>query len=394
MEDAYPESIWITAEIASLSRNSISGHCYIELVDNSEGLQAKARANLWKRTYDSIIPRFENATGTHFQRGLKVQLLAKVEFHVQYGMSLTVWDIDEEFTLGDLAQKRAQVLRQLAQMELLEANKMKELPFPTQRLALISSPTAAGFEDFTHQLESNAFGYDFEWKLFPTTMQGEGARLSLVQSFQAIEAERGYFDAVVLIRGGGSSLDLLVFDELEVAKALTNSSLPVLTGIGHERDDSVCDVVAHMRFKTPTAVANFLVERSMEADAQVFRAMNNIGQQLQWRQQQISIEFQTLLQKTGFVFGQSWKIQQAVFQTFQTRMLQKFNKSVYAVQEKLSVLEAQIFQFNPLSIMQKGYARLSKDGRRLKSAKEISVGDVFFIQLNDGKLRAENKGPE
>lgn len=394
LSDSYPDPIWITAEISSLQVNSSSGHCYLDLTDFSGSQQAKAKANLWRKTFETIAPRFERDTGTRLQKGLQVQILVKVEFHIQYGMSLTVWDIDSDFTIGNLLQKRAQLLKSLAAEGLLERNRQLLLPLPILRLAVISSPTAAGYQDFMHQLTENPYGFGFSTTLFPAVMQGSDAAASMRTVLQTIELKSTDFDAVILIRGGGSSLDLLAFDDPQLARAVALCPLPVLTGIGHERDDSVCDLVAHSRFKTPTAVANFLIDQSLEAESRVAQVMNAIGFQLHERHQVISHELHTLIQKTSHHIFRKWQWQQSLLQNFQSRMIHKFQKSRYTIQEKLHALEIEVFQSNPLTIIQKGYASVSMNGKRIRSVHEISTGEVFFIQLKDGKLRAENKGSE
>ena len=387
LEDAYPEAIWISAEIVSLTRNGFSGHCYLELTDG-EGQPARARAMIWKKTFEILQPKFELSTGTPLQKGLKVQMLVKVEFNVQYGLSLIVWDLDAEFTLGDLAGKRAKVLRRLAEQGLEDKNKSLTLAKPTQRLAVISSPSAAGYQDFETHLIRNPHGYAFQITLFPAQMQGLDAVDSLVLAFQKIALQPSDFDAVALIRGGGSSTDLLVFDELEVAKSLANCPLPVFTGIGHERDESVCDRIAHTRFKTPTAVADGLLDQMRNLDAEAVETEQAICQQISWKMNDwiavLQLTHQRLYQKFSIATEISKRQTRQVIQ----KLLQQNQECLYAEKEKLAAVESLVYQANPLQILEKGYARVWQNGKRIHRKSELAGENEIDIQWIDGKQKS------
>jgi exodeoxyribonuclease VII large subunit len=267
LDDAFPESYWVIAEIAEVSRYS-SGHCYLTLIDKGNGPggagreQAKAKATIWNNRYQRISHQFESQTGHPLRAGLKILLNASVKFHELHGLALDILHIDPNYTLGDLARQRQETINRLRTEGLLDRNKERLLPLVPQRLAVISSPTAAGLQDFMHQLRHNAFGYSFTAQLFPATVQGKEAVGSITRALEQVGREQLKFDAVVIIRGGGSQTDLYCFDQYEIAAAVAHSPLPVLTGIGHERDETVTDLVAHTRFKTPTAVAAFLVDQA------------------------------------------------------------------------------------------------------------------------------------
>lgn len=265
----FPDSYWVVAEVADLTRpRFVGGHCYLTLTDPAPdglGVQAQARATLWSQRYQQVVPAFEQHTGQALRPGLKLLLRVQVRFHEQYGLSLDVLALDPSYTVGELARQRLLTLQKLNEKGLLERQKTLFLPLAPQHIAVISSPTAAGFQDFVQQLEEAP--YDFALTLFPASMQGDEAPVSLRAALDAVRARRGQFQAVVIIRGGGSKTDLLAFDDYGLAAAIGAFPLPVLTGIGHERDEAVADLTAHRALKTPTAVAAFLVERLARLEA-------------------------------------------------------------------------------------------------------------------------------
>ncbi|GAB3535868.1 hypothetical protein GCM10027443_25420 [Pontibacter brevis] len=269
LEMAFPESYWVVAEVAQVNADRRKGHCYLTLVDKGDDARqmlAQARATIWSSRYQMLGRYFEEKTGQPLKAGLKVLFQATVRFHELYGLSLDIVNIDPNYTIGDLARQRQETLKRLEAEGLMEANKSIELDLVPQRLAVISSATAAGYQDFIHQLQNNSFGYSFHTTLFPATVQGNEAPASVKRAMALAGKYKDRFDAIVLIRGGGSQTDLSCFDDYAIAAAIGHSPLPVLTGIGHERDESISDMVAHTRLKTPTAVANFLIDRFRSAE--------------------------------------------------------------------------------------------------------------------------------
>ncbi|MCE1199830.1 MAG: exodeoxyribonuclease VII large subunit [Marinilabiliales bacterium] len=253
--------LWVVGEIAEMNVNQ-SGHCYLTLIEKEEDtdkIVAQARATIWSYTFRMLRPFFETTTGQPFRDGIKVLLQVSVEFHELYGYSLNVRNIDPTYTLGDLARRRLEIIQRLKAEGVYEMNKELELPLVPQRIAIISSPTAAGYQDFMQQLGQNAKGYHFYTCLFPALMQGNQAEQSIRESLDKIYAFEEHFDVVVMIRGGGSQVDLSCFDNYQLAYHVTQFPLPILTGIGHDKDESIVDMVAHSRLKTPTAVAEFIV---------------------------------------------------------------------------------------------------------------------------------------
>lgn len=267
LERTFPRSVWVQAELSEVRLNP-SGHCFVEFVQKDErgrGLVARASGIIWREVSQVLLPYFQASTGQPFVAGIKVAVLVSVTFHEQYGYRLVVRDVDPTYTLGELALRRRQILKQLEADGVLTLNKELPMPVLPRRVAVISSPTAAGYGDFCHQLAGNPRGYPFRVELFAAVMQGERVEESILHALDAIMERMEAFDVVVIIRGGGAVADLSGFDSYQLAAGCAQFPLPIITGIGHERDDTVLDLVAHTRVKTPTAAAELLIARMDEA---------------------------------------------------------------------------------------------------------------------------------
>ncbi len=259
--EAFPDKIWVIGEISEMKVNR-NGHCYLNLVEKDETtdtILAQARATIWSYTFRMLRPYFETTTGQILIEGLKVMVNVSVEFHELYGYSLNILDIDPTYTIGDMARRRREIINRLTNEGVADMNKELEFPLVPQKIAVISSETAAGYQDFTDHLLNNPTGYKFYPRLFPAVMQGLQAESSIIEALDHIYEYEDFFDVVVIIRGGGSQLDLSCFDNYNLAYHITQFPLPVVTGIGHEKDNTITDLVAHTRLKTPTAVAEFLI---------------------------------------------------------------------------------------------------------------------------------------
>ncbi len=287
IHESFADTYWIVAEISEI-REVRNGHCYLELIekdDKTEQIIAKARANIWAYTYRMLKPYFTQATGQALTSGLKVLVRASIDFQEVYGFSLNIRDIDPNYTLGDMAQKKQAILNQLADEGVINMNKELVCPLVPQKIAVISSPTAAGYEDFCKQLYNNSAGYKFYIKLFPAIMQGDKTEESVTAALDRIYAYEDIFDIVAIIRGGGSTSDLMCFDSYWMAYNIAQFPIPVFSGIGHERDETVVDYVAHTRLKTPTAVAEYILELVSDFDNRleslkddvIFNARNKIS---------------------------------------------------------------------------------------------------------------------
>lgn len=299
MELALPESYWVRAEISELTVNR-SGHCYLDLIetDSINNITARVRATVWSYTFRMLKPYFESTTGQSFSEGIKVLLNAKVEYHEVYGLSLNIRDIDPTYTLGDMAQQRRAIIVRLEEDGVFDMNKELEMALVPQRIAIISSPTAAGLQDFIDQLHNNQQRIKFYTKLFPAVMQGKEAPASIIDALERIYEYEEFFDAVAIIRGGGAQVDLAAFDNYDLAYHITQFPLPVITGIGHDKDDSVADLVAHTRLKTPTAVAEYLISTVEEFTAHLAELeqqfADSVNDRLQENREQLNFLLQSI----------------------------------------------------------------------------------------------------
>jgi len=277
LDDAFALPVWIKAEISEITTNR-SGHCYLDLIETESGTDsviARVRATIWSYTFRMLKPYFETTTGQPFTQGLKILVQAKVEYHEVFGLSLNIRDIDPVYTMGDMARQRREIIRKLQEDGIFEMNKELELPVVAQRIAIISSPTAAGLQDFMDQLHQNPHQFVFYTKLFPAVMQGVEAPRSVMNALDLIYEYEHLFDVVVIIRGGGAQIDLACFDNYDLASHVAQFPLPVITGIGHDKDDTVTDMVAHTRMKTPTAVAEFLISGVLQFSQQLAELENH-----------------------------------------------------------------------------------------------------------------------
>lgn len=276
IKSSFDKSYWVVAELANVS-GSPRGHMYFELVEkNEQQIVAKARANLWSYRRHQIIYAFEEVTRQTLKAGMKVLLQLQVDFHPVYGLSFQVLDIDPAYSLGELERQRQETINKLKEEGLLEFNKQYVLPLVIQNLAIISSETAAGYQDFMNQLEGNDLAYQFKTTLFPAIIQGDKAPDSIASALDKLEESNIDFDAIVLIRGGGSNLDLACFDDYNLNARLAQAYFPIFSGIGHERDTSVTDMIAHTRLKTPTAVAEFIVQHNEKFEIQISDLFSDI----------------------------------------------------------------------------------------------------------------------
>jgi exodeoxyribonuclease VII large subunit len=261
LKTSLPAAFWVVAEISELKVN-FNGHCYLELIEKEsagESIRAKARATIWASVFRMIQPYFETTTRSRLAAGMKVMVKASAEFHELYGFSLNITDIEPSYTLGEMAKQKQEIINRLMAEGVFEMNKSLDIPELPRKIAVISSRTAAGLGDFMDQLTRNAYGYKFYLKLFPAIMQGDEAEQSIIEALDAVYKLDWFFDLVVIIRGGGSQSDLNCFNNYWLAYNICQFPLPVLTGIGHEQDETIADLVAHTRLKTPTAVAEFLI---------------------------------------------------------------------------------------------------------------------------------------
>ena len=399
LETQLEPSYWVIAEIGQMQLAQ-RGHAYLELVEKvDDQVTAKLRANIWAYTYRVISGWFESVTGHPLQAGLKVLVHAQVTFHEVYGLSLNIRDIDPNFTLGERARRRMEVLQKLEADGVMDMNRELTLPLVPQRIAVISSPTAAGYEDFMQQLAHNSFGYRYTTRLYRAVMQGNDAAESIIQALHAIHnAEEGY-DAVVIIRGGGSQLDLDCFDDYELAATVAQFPLPVITGIGHERDESIVDLVAHTKMKTPTAVAEFLIQglRAFEEGVlllgdrlqrYISQYVSEQGMSLRMMGQRMgSAARAALQQRDRKLEQQALRLASGVKATtrqeaYRLESLQKTLQKVPGQQltrqrEQLANLAHTLEILNPQALLRRGYSLTLVDGQPLPPGQAAAEGQTL-----------------
>ena len=388
--DTFSQRFWIRAETSDVRGNQ-NGHCYLEFIEkdsNNRNIIAKARGSIWANTFKMLKSYFESETGQAFASGLKVLVQVSVEFHELYGYSLNVHDIDPTYTLGDQAKNRALIIKQLEEEGVLTLNKELSLAPIANRIAIISSPTAAGYEDFCNQLESNKNGFVFYTKLFPAIMQGERTEESIIAALDRIYENTDKFDTVVIIRGGGATSDLSCFDSHILAANCAQFPLPIITGIGHERDDTVLDIVAHTRAKTPTAVAEFLIKHIYESASELEEIQDNIIFETNRRLVEETSILNTLATKYSYIVKDRTKDQLNKLDMIFHRLK---NGAERILQQQKHILESgeQYIHLNsPENILKKGYTLTLSGKKIIKSKMYLQKGDNITTRFMDGEIES------
>ena len=383
-----PDSYWLQAELSEVRTNA-SGHCYVEFVQKdtkNDALIAKARGVIWSNTFTLLKSYFERETGQSFSSGMKVLVKVNADFHELYGYSLTVTDIDPSFTIGDMVRRRREILQRLEREGVLTLNKELVLSEFAQRIAVISSGTAAGYGDFCSQLLHNPFGFVFYPRLFPAVMQGERVEASVIKALEAIDATRENWDVVVIIRGGGAVSDLAGFDTYNLAEHCAQFPLPVITGIGHERDDTVLDMISYKRVKTPTAAAEFLIGHLRETVERLETFSSFFRKDLPER---LRREKEKLAQVVAHIpLSVRVRMQHEQFRhtllkdRMQNLWAQRMEKEVH----KLDLMEQQVRNLSPEHLLKRGYTLTLKDGRPVKHVSQVADGDFIETIISDGRF--------
>lgn len=379
-------STWVIAEISEINSNR-SGHVYLDLIEKSSisgNVIAKLRATIWCSCAQRILPKFEVETGQSLRSGMKGMFFVTVGFHEVYGLSANISAINSEFTLGDIERQRRETIMRLEQEGVIDMNKSLQLPTVLKHIAIISAETAAGYGDFCKQIENNVYGFNLSLKLYPAQMQGIGADNSIMEALDRIINEPKHPDAVVIIRGGGSRSDLACFDSYELAFYVANYPLPILTGIGHERDNSVVDIVAHTRLKTPTAVAEFIIGHNVE--------FLNLLDTLSEKIITLARSFYELRNtKVEALFLSLRTSVNSIMHSYSERLTQMTNTialtSNNIISQRLMQLDSieQIIKaHDPRDLLKKGYSLTMINGKTLRSAKEVNAGDKIQTLLSDG----------
>lgn len=365
VENDLPDRYWVRAEIASMS---VRGHCYMELVEKAENgiLAAKVRATCWSNVYSLLSAYFAQETGQVLHAGLQVLLQVSVTFHAVYGLSLNVLNIDPTYTLGDLAKQRQATIRQLTEDGVMELQQALEVPSLVRRIAVVSSADAAGYGDFCDQLQHNRFGYAFHTQLYPAVMQGDTAAKSIIQALTSIAEQEEEWDVVVIIRGGGATTDLSCFDDYMLASHCAQFPLPIIAGIGHTRDVSVVDMVVHSSVKTPTAAAEWLIER-------VAKQVEHLNLLL--------IRLQRATQ--GVVTRQQNRLM-----LYEQRIKNGAYRLLTRERGKLSLWQKTIELHSPERIYKMGYSLTTVNGKVVRNQGDVKAGDVIETHLQEGVVES------
>jgi exodeoxyribonuclease VII large subunit len=440
IKQAFPGGFWVIAEIAEMKVNT-NGHCYLELIEKdteSGTMKARARATIWSSVFRMIRPYFETTVHTALAPGMKIMVKASVEFHELYGLSLNISDIEPAFTLGEMAKQRQDVIDRLIREGVFDLNKQQELPRLPRKIAVISSRTAAGYGDFYDQLLHNPYGYKFYVRLFPAVMQGEEAEASIVSAMERIFRYDDFFDVLVVIRGGGSQSDLSCFNGYCLASHLAQFSLPVLTGIGHEQDETVADMVAHMRLKTPTAVAEFLLAKFQEEDGLLYELSGSlvdvsrdilydqknrlmklvlsikplIRTAMEASRRRLAIDAVILKNASGKVMSAarnaSALMQLRIISSSKQYLMRhghrisldqnnlKFIVPSHMKKEsfRLDMMASKNLYNDPQHVLKRGYSITLFRGKPLKNAGEINKGETIETVLYEGKLTSKVEGTD
>lgn len=344
IEQRFTGKYWITAEISEI-KNHYSGHCYLDLIDKNPGedtVSAKAQAIIWANNYRILRPFFETTTGSPLSKGMHILVYVQVQFSSLYGLSLVITDIDPTFTVGEQELLRQETIKRLKMEGMFEMNSTLDFPQLPRRLAVISSEQAAGYRDFMKQLHDNEFGFNFYTKLFQAPMQGITAPEGIIEAMDEVAARVAEFDLLLILRGGGASHDLACFDDYNLAANIAQFPIPVVVGVGHDHDYHIADMVAHTSVKTPTALADFIIDLFAAEEQQILYLSRRLSLALQSR--------------------------------------------IMSEKNRIQLLEQRIISGNPFKLLEKCYAVIYKDGRRIKDIKDICVEDKIGVILNGGHI--------
>lgn len=365
VESLFPNRIWVRAEVSAVKARS-GGHCYLELSQsNDKGLVAKCSAIIWSSKYRYMAPAFESVTGSPLKEGLVILVQVQVNFSELYGMSLIIDDINPEFSLGVKEQERQKTIERLQKEGLMEQQKGLQLPALPYRLAVISAEDAAGYRDFMRHLEGNPYGFTVEPVLFPALMQGVDCPSSIISALDSIAEGGEQWDAVLVLRGGGAKLDLACYDDYALAAAIARYPLPVLTAIGHDQDYHVCDMVAHEYLKTPTALADYILDIYQGEDERIS-----------------SFETRVRLAVSNRMYREETRLESLI-----SRIKGTFSLKIATMEATVQVLQTRIEAADPRKILQRGYAlALDGQGRVLKGAAGSGPGDKVSVMFADGTL--------
>ena len=387
IEDALPMEYWVEAELSECRESR--GHCYMELIQKDEQTAtpiAKASAKCWANKWLTIRPYFERTTGQQLHAGMKVLLQVYPQFHEAYGFSWIVTDIDPTYTLGDMARKRQEIIQKLKAEGVFDLQKELQLPVFCQHIAVISSQTAAGYGDFCNQLADNPYGFKFETQLFPAIMQGEGVEQSIISALEQIYDMP--FDCVVIIRGGGATSDMSGFDTLALAENVANFPIPIITGIGHERDESVLDMISHTRVKTPTAAAALLIDHLKGVLETIEGAQSMITHYVQQKLSIANSQLSIISEAIPRLFSIVKTRQEAKIDALYTRLPMLIERRLTSESHRLQLMDEKLKALDPTLLLARGYSITMHNGRAVKDASQLPPGAEIETRLAKGTIHS------
>lgn len=408
IEEELHQEYWVEAELSEV--REVRGHCYMQLVqyDRSEegGKRkryentpiAQASAKCWQSSWQLLRPYFEKETGQRLHAGMKVLLQVYAQFHETYGFSWIVTDIDPTYTMGDMARKRQEIIRVLKEEGVFDLQKELPLPLFCQRIAVISSANAAGYGDFVNQLENNEYGFQFHTRLFPAVMQGEDVEKSVIAALEQIfqgsgdmeaRGNENTFDCVVIIRGGGATADLSGFDTLALAENVANFPLPIITGIGHERDESILDMVSHTRVKTPTAAAAFLIDHLKEVLEVLNDAQERITRYAQQKLSTLDAQLSVVAEAIPRLFSVVKTRQDARLDSMQEKITMLIEHRLETEQHRIQLVSEKVKSLDPTLLLRRGYSITLHNGKVVKDVSVLNTGDELETRLTHGSVRSK-----
>ena len=394
IELSMPDEYWVEAELSECRESR--GHCYMELIQKDELSAtpiAKASAKCWANKWLTIRPYFERTTGQQLHAGMKVLLKVYPQFHEAYGFSWIVSDIDPTYTLGDMARKRQEIIQKLKAEGVFDLQKELQLPMFCQRIAVISSQTAAGYGDFCNQLADNPYGFQFQTQLFPAIMQGEGVEQSIICALENIYDSQfsnlnSKFDAVVIIRGGGATSDMSGFDTLALAENVANFPIPIITGIGHDRDESILDMVSHTRVKTPTAAAAFLISHLKEVLDVIDNSQDLITRYAQQKLSILNSQFSIISESIPRLFSLVKTRQEAKIESLWIKIPMLLERKLTGDTHRLQLIEERLKALDPTLLLARGYSITMHNGRAVRDASQLPPGTEIETRLARGTVHS------
>ena len=396
IETELPDEYWVEAELSECRENS--GHCYMELIEKDERTNtpiARASAKCWRQTWQMAKPYFERTTGQQLRAGMKVLLKVYAQFHEAYGFSWIVSDIDPTYTLGDMARKRQEIIRQLKEEGVFDLQRELRIPTFAKRIAVISAQNAAGYGDFCRQLEDNDYGFRFEVTLFPAIMQGEQVESSIIAALNAIYeatvpdgSPSGPYDCVVIIRGGGATADLSGFDTLALAENVAQFPLPVITGIGHDRDESILDMVANTKVKTPTAAAALLIDNLRQVLDRINSAQQHLTTVISTRLSTLNVQLSSLQALIPTLALRTIGDQRHRIEMQENRLPVAIERRLTSQKHLLESLSLKLQGFDPQLLLSRGYSITLHNGRAVRDPKQLKAGDEIETKVEHGTIRS------